>query len=100
MSVSLLVASANSVPGYEPQFRPMLEEDVSGRLLRVDPDSVVGNDGRWDLKLLRRELEHGVKGVCSGTDSTLNGSLGSDVRVILNVTLEAAIPAGRCWKSP
>lgn len=28
-----------------------------------------------------------VKGVASGTLSTLNGSLGSDVSVILNVTL-------------
>ena len=30
-----------------------------------------------------------VKGVFSGTESTLKGSLGSEVRVILNVTLEA-----------
>ena len=31
-----------------------------------------------------------VKGVPSGTDRTLKGSLGSEVRVILNVTLDAA----------
>lgn len=30
-----------------------------------------------------------VKGVFSGTDNTLKGNLGSEVSVILNVTLEA-----------
>merc|ERR550539_921423 len=35
-------------------------------------------------------LSTAVKGVFSGTESTLNGSFGSDVRVILNVTLGAA----------
>merc|ERR550539_932921 len=34
-------------------------------------------------------LSTAVKGVFSGTESTLNGSFGSDVRVILNVTLGA-----------
>ena len=34
-------------------------------------------------------LRTAVKGVFSGTESTLKGSLGSEVRVILNVTLEA-----------
>ena len=35
-------------------------------------------------------LSTAVKGVPSGTESTLNGSFGSEVRVILNVTLEPA----------
>merc|ERR550539_1201287 len=35
-------------------------------------------------------LSTAVKGVFSGTESTLNGSFGSDVRVILKVTLGAA----------
>ena len=33
-------------------------------------------------------LSTAVKGVASGTESTLKGSLGSEVRVILKVTLE------------
>ena len=35
-------------------------------------------------------LSTAVKGVPSGTESTLNGSFGSEVSVILNVTLEPA----------
>ena len=37
-----------------------------------------------------------VKGVASGTERTLNGSLGSDVRVILKVTLDPAAAISFC----
>lgn len=36
-------------------------------------------------------LRTAVKGVASGTLSTLNGNFGSEVKVILKVTLEVAI---------
>merc|ERR1719402_699148 len=38
-------------------------------------------------------LRTAVKGVASGTDNTLKGSLGSEVRVILKVTFDAAAGA-------
>ena len=55
-------AGADSVARNEPEFGSVLEEDVSGGLLRVDADAVFGDDGRrrrWDLELFGRELEDG-----------------------------------------
>lgn len=91
----------------------MLEEHISSRLLWTDSDSVVCDDctrGWRHLELLGGKLkdcreggrlrdtqsasERGIRS--SGDDAmpelfthTLNGSFGSDVRVILKVTFEA-----------
>ena len=33
------------VPRYQPQLGPVLQEDVTRRLLGVDPDTVIRDDG-------------------------------------------------------
>lgn len=78
------------VPGYQPQLGPVLQEDVTRRLLGVDPDTVIRNDGAaitnykyyilsilkieticwithapgcwWHLEFLRGKLEHSSEG--------------------------------------
>ena len=50
----------------------------------TDTDLVAGGT----LNSSAANLSTAVKGVASGTERTLKGSLGSEVRVILKVTLE------------
>ena len=57
--------------------------DVEVRM-NNDNDLVAGGT----LNSSAANLSTAVKGVASGTESTLKGSLGSEVRVILKVTLE------------
>lgn len=107
----------------------MLQEHIAGRLLRIDANAVVGDDGtrcRRDLELFGGELEDGrkrsgLRDAKPGTRQyvldfhsdlrnvsfmlmmqlleinrrwspeptyTLNGSLGSEVSVILKVTFD------------
>ena len=86
----------------------MLQEDIASRLLWVDTDTIVRDDGAEDmldyieenikqfghlvaggtLNSSAANLRTAVNGVPSGTERTLNGSFGSEVRVILNVTLD------------
>ena len=53
---------SDSVARNESEFRSVLEEDVSGGLLRIDADSVLRDDGRGrrrNLELFGREFEDG-----------------------------------------
>ena len=106
-----LLRTPHSVPWNQSQLGSVLEEHIPGRLLGIDPNSVIGDDGaaiicilmidKKDTRNIETDLVAGgtlnssaanlstaVKGVASGTESTLKGSLGSEVRVILKVTLE------------
>ena len=54
LSFSFSSSSPDPVPRDQPELRAVLEEDVAGRLRRVDADAVVGDDrggGRRDLEL-------------------------------------------------
>ena len=90
----------------------MLQEDIASSLLGVDTNTIVSDDGAEDILITEDNLNNenkanlvaggtlnssaanlrtAVKGVPSGTERTLNGSLGSEVRVILNVTLDVTV---------
>ena len=104
-------SSPHPVTWNQPQLRAMLEEDIASSLLGVDTDTIVRDDGtenKFDyndnateysdhlvaggtLNSSAANLRTAVKGVPSGTERTLNGSFGSDVRVILNVTLVTGV---------
>ena len=67
---------SDTITRNESQFGAVLEEHVAGRLLRVDTDPVLRDDGRgcrWDLELLGRELEDGREGRVLGHAKDLKG---------------------------
>merc|ERR1719312_222512 len=56
---------AHSISRYQSQFRPVFEEYIASRLLRVNSNSVVRDDGtrcRWYLEFFGGELEYGREG--------------------------------------
>ena len=79
----------------ESELGSVLEEDITRRLLGVDPDTVIGDDGAccWgNLELLGRELEDGCEGGGVRDGQHLEGELG----VRGQGDLEGHLGGGRC----
>jgi hypothetical protein len=67
---------SDTITRNESQFGAVLEKHVAGRLLWVDPDAVLRDDGRgcrWDLELFGRELKNGSEGRVLGHAEDLKG---------------------------
>ena len=77
----------------EPCLRKTLPAVCCG-LIPMPSSVIIAEVAGGTLNSSAANLRTAVNGVASGTLSTLKGSLGSDVSVILNVTFEAIVIKG------
>lgn len=106
-----MTAATDSIAWNKSKFTAVLEKDISSCLRRVDSDTIVGDDCRscwWNAEFFSGKFEHSCERRIFGNwkaenekvvreifavklrlwTYTLYGSFESEVKVILNVTLQ------------